>query len=251
ITGQFLISRTRTPNQPDVTSSWTGENLSSRAGLLQWSHNTTHADASASYKDIGEGFRADTGFVPQVGIRETSAEQGYTFRPKGFLSRLRTFLIEDRQVDRTGALISREVSPGAGMDTRLNGFMRFRYANDKVRSGNSVFGRQQFVYVVQFSPSRLVPQISADGFVGQEIDFANSRPGRGTNINLNVALFPTSHLELRLLQSERRLVVHDQTGVQRHLFTADVSRVRGTYTFPARSFVRLIGQYVSPRRDPT
>src|SRR5262249_57766425 len=54
ITGQFLISHTRTPNQPDVTSSWTGENLSSRAGLLQWSHNTTHADASASYKDIGE-----------------------------------------------------------------------------------------------------------------------------------------------------------------------------------------------------
>jgi hypothetical protein len=34
------------------------------------------------------------------------------------------------------------------------------------------------------------------------------------------------------------------------LFTARVERLRANYTFTARSFVRLIGQYVSTDRDP-
>ena len=42
----------------------------------------------------------------------------------------------------------------------------------------------------------------------------------------------------------------DGAGVSRPLFTARVSRLRANYTFTARSFVRLIGQYVSTDRDP-
>jgi len=34
------------------------------------------------------------------------------------------------------------------------------------------------------------------------------------------------------------------------LFTARVSRIRGTYTFTARSYVRAIGQYVATDSDP-
>jgi len=59
------------------------------------------------------------------------------------------------------------------------------------------------------------------------------------------------HLELLLLQAERILNVDDAAGGGKRLFTAQVSRVRGTYTFTARSFVRVIGQYVSTHRDPS
>jgi hypothetical protein len=218
---------------------------------LRCSHNTTHVDLFGLYNDVGGGFRADTGFVPQVDYRETYGQAGYTFHPHGFLSRLRTFLIVDRQADRNGALVSREVSPGAGMDTKLNGFMRFRYENNEVRSGGRLFPRQQFVYTAQVSPSRVVSQISIDGFVGQEVDFANSRPGRGGTINLTANLNPTSHLELSLLQAERLLSVDDSLGHSQRLFNARVSRARATYTFTARSFVRLIGQYSSTSRDRT
>jgi hypothetical protein len=34
------------------------------------------------------------------------------------------------------------------------------------------------------------------------------------------------------------------------LFTADVLRLRANYTFSARSWLRLIGQYVQTERDP-
>jgi hypothetical protein len=251
ITGQWLWSDTQTPNRPDLNAAWTGGSLTSHAALLRWGHNTTHVDLSGAYTDIGAGFRADTGFVPQVGFREEYGEGGYTFRPTNFLSRLRTFLIFDHQTDRSGALILRQVSPGAGMDTKLNGFMRFRYANDDVRSGVRTFPRQQLIYTVQLSPSRSVSQISADGFVGQDVDFANSRQGRGATLNLNATLHPTDHLELAVLRAMRWLDVDDQFRAGRRLFSARVSRVRGTYTVSARCFVRLIGQYTSIDRDPT
>jgi hypothetical protein len=35
------------------------------------------------------------------------------------------------------------------------------------------------------------------------------------------------------------------------LFTAQVQRLKGTYNFSGRTFLRLIGQYVSTRRDPS
>jgi hypothetical protein len=250
-TGQFLFSDTVTPNRPDLSSDWTGRTLRSHAAHLQWSHSTTHLDLFGQYKDIGDGFRADTGFVPQVGYRETYAEGGYTVRPHGLVSRLRMFLQADRQVDTGGNLISQEISPGAGMDARWNSFLRFRYAADRVWSGGKIFPRQQFIYIVQFSPTRAVSQIELDGTLGQEVDFDNSRPGRGATFNASARFQPTNHLELAVVESVQRLSVDDPSGASRRLFLANVSRLKGTYTFTARSFVRVIGQYVSTRRDPS
>jgi hypothetical protein len=250
ITAQWLYSATRNPNRRDLSSEWTGQSLSSSAANVRWTHNTTHYDAFTYYNDVGQDFRANTGFVPQVGYREGYFETGYTIFPTGFFSRLRTFIITDYQADRQGALISRQVSPGAGMDGRWNSFMRFRYENDRVRSGDQTFPRQQFVYVGQVSPSRRFPLFSADGYVGQEVDFENSRPGRGATLNLTATINPTIHLELAAVDSHQWLHVDDAEGVSRPLFTSSVARLRGTYTFTARLFVRVIGQYVATDRDP-
>lgn len=249
--GQWLVSDTRTPDRPDVNASWTGQSMTSGGSQLQWNHNTTHYDASATYKDFGNGFRADNGFVPQVGYREAFSDTGWTFRPHGFLSRLRTFVNVDRQNDRnTGALLDQWVSPGAGMDTRWNGFMQFRYQRDRIRAGAQTFPRQQFLYVANISPSRLVQFVHIDGYVGSDVDFTNVRAGRGAVVNLEGLVNPTNHLAIDLIESTQWLHADDAAGVSRRVFTARVSRVKATYTFTARSFVRVIGQYVSTDRDP-
>jgi hypothetical protein len=95
------------------------------------------------------------------------------------------------------------------------------------------------------SPTRRVAQISLDGNAGEEIDFANSRVGRGATINVSGRVNPTDHLEVQLVQNQQFLNIEG-----RRLFTARVSRVRAVYTFTPRSFVRVIGQYVSTDREP-
>ena len=251
VQGQLLFSESRTPNLPGVADEWNGQRLSGHALMTTWSHSTTHLDWFTLYKDLGNGFRADAGFVPQVGVRELFGFAGWTVRPKNFLSRQRTYVDMDYIADRSGAVVEKFVAPAVFMETRWNGFMQLRFFDDWARARDAVIERKQFTYFVAFSPSRAVKRIGVDGALGQEIDFANGRPGRGATVNVSATLQPTNALELTLIENTRLLNVDDAAAVSRHLFTQRVSRVKGVYMFTPRMFVRVIGQYVSTARDPS
>ncbi len=253
VTGQVLVSNTETPNRPDLSDQWTGQKLNSYAADVWYQHSTTRWDWFTELRDFGDGFRADDGFVPQVGYRENYGEAGYTIRPEKFpISRLRTFLQADYQAETDGSKISSSISPGIGLDGMWNSFTRLRYADDRVRAGNTVFPRRQLVYQFQISPPLSVMQFLAQGTAGEQIDFDNSRPGTGADVNLQVTIRPTDHLKLDLV-ADRSWVNVDpgDGGGSRRLFTADVGRVKVVYTFTARAFLRLIGQVVETRRDPS
>jgi len=121
-----------------------------------------------------------------------------------------------------------------------------------VRAGDVTIPRTQLLYTLQFTPSRVLSQISLDGFVGGEVDFEGARPGHGGRITASAVLRPTNHLELRFDGDLRWLNVRPFAGGdERRLFTAQVERLKATYTFTARSYLRLIGQYVQMKRDPS
>jgi hypothetical protein len=88
-----------------------------------------------------------------------------------------------------------------------------------------------------------------NGDAGEQVDFDNSRRGDGATINLFAVVRPTDHLELRFDGGRRWLNVEapDANG---RLFTASIARLRTQYTFTARAFLRVIGQYVETKRNP-
>ena len=225
--------------------------MNSHAADVWYAHSSRMWDWFTEYKDFGDGFRADDGFVPQVGFRENYGEAGYTFRPTGLFSRIRTFFIADYQAQQDGSLIFRSISPGVGMDGRWSSFMRYRVAFDRVRAGNKTFPRRQFIYTFQVSPNRAISLITLDGFLGEQVDFANSRLGTGGTVNLTSAICPTDHLELRFNGSRQWLNVDTGAAGKARLFTASVARLRATYTFTARAFARAIAQYIATDRDPS
>ncbi|MEO8200737.1 MAG: polysaccharide deacetylase family protein, partial [Gemmatimonadota bacterium] len=53
-------------------------------------------------------FRADVGFVPQVGFREGFGELGYTLRPQGFVRRLRFYEFSSYDADSDNHLLYSE-----------------------------------------------------------------------------------------------------------------------------------------------
>jgi len=250
VTGQLLLSRSRTPDRPELAAQWTGQRLAGHGADLWYSHQTPTIDWFTEGKDFSDDFRADVGFVPQVGYRSGYAETGYTVRPEGFVRRLRTFVIAEGQEDRAGALISREYSVGAGMNGRFNSFVRLRYGFSRIRTGEVTVPRQRLYYIVQASPTRWLNDLDLEGFVGQEADFDNFRTGTGADVRLAGTLRPSGHVELRLNTSRRWLNVSPADRPSGRLFTAQVERIRATYTFTARAFLRLIAQYVDTRRQP-
>jgi hypothetical protein len=252
VTGQWLFSDTRTPDRRELATEWDGRAFSSTAAHVDWNHSTTHFDLNLGYKDIGDGFRADTGFVPQVGYRKHNQNAGWTMRPpSGAVRQVKFFANAERLVDRQGDLIARTITPGVNARVLGGGNVELKYIDDRTRSGVQTIARHQVGYQARFSPSRRIALIGIDGTLGEDIDFANARPARGATVNVNARIIATDHLELAIVQNQQWLGVDAAADANRsRLFTANVSRVRGTYTFTARMFARVIGQYVSTSREP-
>jgi hypothetical protein len=136
------------------------------------------------------------------------------------------------------------------MDGLWSSFTRIRVAFDRVRAADVTIPRTQLLYTVQFSPSRAISLISLDGFLGEEADFVGARPGHGGRLTASANIRPTNHLELQFDGDLRWLNVKPfEGGDERRLFTAQVERLKATYTFSAHSYLRLIGQYLSMKRD--
>jgi hypothetical protein len=251
ITGQLLFSRSETPVRPELASEWDGRDLSGHGADVWWEHSTEKVDWGVEYKDFSDGFRADLGFVPQVGFREGYVEGGATFRPKGFFSRVRAFFFADYVVDREGKLLSQVVAPGFGFDAKYNSFARFELRSEKILAGASVLPRTRLVYSLQAAPVRWLGRLAVDGSIGEEIDFAGARRGHGGKVAASAVVRPGDHLDLELRGEIRWLNLRPEGGTgSRRLFTAHVERLKATYTLTARSFVRAIGQYVGTRANP-
>jgi len=251
IAGQVLFSRSETPVRPDHAAEWDGRTLSGHAADVFWTHSTETWDWAAEYKDFSEGFRADLGFVPQVGFREGYAEVGRTFRPKGFFSRVRTFLLADYLADRGGGVVSQVVIPGLGFDTKYNGSVRLEPRSERVRAVDRVLSRRRLVYSLSAAPSRVLGSVALEGAIGEEIDFEGARTGHGGRVAAIAVVRPGDHLELDLRGEVRWMSLRPGGGAaSRRLFTAHVERLKATYTLTARAFVRAVAQYVGARRNP-
>jgi hypothetical protein len=253
VTGQFLFSDTQNPDRPDLSPHFDGKSFSSRAYYVSWNHSTATAGWFYEHKDFGEGFRAEDGFVPQVGYREDRLNAGYSFFPeRGLFNQIRPFAEVDYQARSEGALLSRHLNPGIDVFGRLNLFAELSYfIDEKIRTQGAVVARNYTAFFFSIDPSRRISRIQFRGHVGQDIDFANARPGHGGEVQAIVTIRPTDHLGLDFNGDRQWLNVRTADGRSGRLFTAQVSRLKATYTFTARSFLRLIGQYVSVETEPS
>jgi uncharacterized protein DUF5916 len=246
VTGQLLFSDTVTPQRPDLAAEWDGRHLASHAADLTWTHVTRTYDTYVEGRDIGNAFRTDVGFLPQVGIRDLSSEAGRTFYPtKGFFSRLRPFVNEHSTADQDGALLLRQMGLGTEFDGRYSSFARVSYRWERVRAGDRILARPHVEAYIQLSPSRTLGVLALDSSVGDDVDFAGARRGKGGQVNLSDTLRLGRHLTVRIDASRRWLDLPEG-----RLFTAQIGRVKATYTFTSRCFLRLIGQQIQVDFDP-
>jgi hypothetical protein len=255
ITGQFLLSDTRTPHRPDLADEWDGRKLRDHATDLWWQYNDPKRDLFVEDKDFGKDFRADNGFIPQVGYRSDYLETGYTFRPTGFFNRVRTYFFTQYQTLEDGSaldgsLLYRLYSLGFGADGKYRSFSRWRYAVDTLRNGEDVFTRKRVYYEEDFAVNRIVPSVSIFGWVGDEVDFSNNRLAKGADVNVQANVRPNYRLTISLTNDIRWLRGQPEDAVsEQRLFTSQVERIRLQYMFTPRMFVRAVVQNQRTHRD--
>ena len=253
VTGQLLFSDSRTPDRPELAAEWNGQSLGAHSSYVNWSHSTRTWDWTLQHLEAGDEFRADLGFVPQVGERDSLAALGRSFFfEQGIVRRVHPFLRLRRVDDMNDGLLLRQVIPGVEVQGLWNGFLNVEHHTERVRAGSHLFDTSFFATALQFSPSQRIGDVALNVTFGDDVDFANERPARGITAALQGTLRPTDHLSLQLNGSRRQLDAspHGTGPRDERLFTADVARVKATYTFSSRAFLRLIAQRVHTVRNP-
>ncbi|HKI03099.1 MAG TPA: DUF5916 domain-containing protein [Thermoanaerobaculia bacterium] len=252
MTGQLLVSDTETPDRRDLYPTWDGRKLTSHAGHLEWLHTGRDWTWRATVQDFGEDFRADQGFVPQVGFRSGRFALFRNFYPQsGLFRRVQPYTIVRYIGSPDGELIRRQTNPGVQVQGQRNLSAGADVAvREQVRVGTQVLERSNVNYYLQFDPSRRVSRVGLSGSLGDAIDFSNGRVGQGGNLTLFGTLKPTDHLAFEFNADRQWLDVNAGGGLQGRLFTAQIERLKATYNFTARTFLRVIGEYLDVKRDP-
>jgi hypothetical protein len=251
VTGQLLVSDTRNPNRPDLTPAWRGERYVAGAARVSWQHTTEPHFLALTYSDIGSGFRAFDGFIPQVGIREGLLQAGYNFYPTGIFRFLRPTAIIDYAVDRSGVAVKRQTYPALVFQGThdLSGEVDY-FVAEQIRVGDRLLNRSYANFTVLIDPSRRVSRVGLQGHLGQDVDVVNARQGVGGEIGPTATIRPLNHLGIELNSDVQWLSVPvGPAGQTAHLFTAEIERIKTSYYFTPKSFVRTIVQYEDVRRE--
>ena len=249
VSGQLLFSSTEDPVIPPT---FTGDSGNSYAGHVRWDRQAAKYDWTLRYTDAGEDFRADVGFIPQVGYREVFTSAALRFFPDSKWFRfVRPFVAAEKSYFHDGEDLGHDYFPGVFVQGSRNLAGEFTFHDQEIFVTDRLLKQRYVGYFFQIDPSRFVPRVTVSGRVGDLIDFENTRVGTGSNIVLTASVRPTDHLTITTDAAREWLDVDDPfLGLEGRVYTADIARIKGVYVFNSRSFIRAIGQYVSTKRDP-
>jgi hypothetical protein len=247
-TVRVQVLGTQTANPAGVTdlAGHGGEPFDGYGVFADYFHQSRDWFWLAGYQDLSPGFRADSGFVPRVDVRQADANLGRTFfgPPGGWFSQIQLGAQGQRVEDHQGVLTDQDAYAFVNYQGPLQSVANLQLHRVKERFGETLFAYTRFDGVFELRPSGDV-RLNLVTRLGGAVDYANAQPG-------DVVLL-SPRLEYRL---GRRLEVHVEHTLERltvsagRLYTANLTQGRLVYHFGTRAFARAILQYTDVDRDP-
>ena len=219
--------------------------LSDNSQRLEYRHNDRRWDWRLGYTDMGDDFRADLGFVNRVDFKFVVATVGHTWRGESddFFNLIRVALDYDRTQDQSGLQLEEEFEVFLNMNGPKQSFLSGLFGGSETYWNGKYFDEQFNQLRVGFTPKANL-RLSALIRVEDIVDFANTRLGRSKRFGPSVNYRWGKHLELDL---DHTLQQFDVSGSR--LFTANLTDLKTTYQFSARSFLRFTLQYTDNNRN--
>ncbi len=247
-TAQFLHSQSEYPAAivdgyrdelgDDATPSGNAWRAAYSFGNRNWSFDAWHMD-------IDPGFRADLGFMGQVGYDKSLLGGGHSwFRDGKAFNRINAYMDFDITHRFDGQLLERELEAQVNAQgpmqssLRLHGLTRARYWEGRL------FDEHYFDVDASFRPNGKL-QLGAYVQVGQMLDLAADRTGRRTMLELFGNLNVGRGIALDMDLVHQRMRRDGGTA-----FTASVLNAGGSWQFDPRQRLRITVQGSKVDRDP-
>jgi hypothetical protein len=238
---QVLGSSTR---YPDATAAEFGQptgELRDMSAEFLYLHDTRTWDYWAWFRDLGDEFRADLGFLPRVDYRLAEAGAGYSWIPEQstWYSTLRAEGMVRHVADQQGNLLYDRAIGVLNYEGPLQS-----HAYAQLDLWHEMYNGVEFDHRELQLHNCMAPRGGTDFFVnltfGDKIDYDNTRLGRRLRINPGITQRLGRHFSLELSGTWERMREDSQ-----ELYTAAVARTTLGWQFNTRAFVRAIVQYTS------
>ena len=258
---QALVSRTE-------YSSDIAQEFGQPEGVLDdtaYSFNYRHSKktwwANARYQNLGPDFRADLGFIPQVGFEMPLAGGGYVWlgSPEDWYSRVEAWGDFDQTVDSDGFLLEREFEGYGSLSGPLQSYLQLG-GGSRLRGYKSELFSQNFVnWYFEFQPNTLL-FASVGGGVSDRVDFSFIDPNDADPNNpvpfheqaarqgYEIRIEPW--IRLNLGRRVRTELFHNFRTLENddgYLFRANQTQLTLIYQFTIKAFFRAILQYTDVR----
>jgi hypothetical protein len=241
VRAQYLMSSTDYSNGLASSYAQPEGQFSGNAFRVEHMHDTKHTYTMARMDKISPEFRADLGFIPQVGLTKYTGMAGYSWIPeeKTWYSHIRSDVSARYYTDDEGNALVKRADIFSAYHGPMQSFAAFRLFNSTESYMGEELNTTYFGTNTSFSPFQQL-YAELDTSFGTTIDYANVRVGDRFRLNPTIVVRPNDHLKLALSHEYEHL---DYEGDR--VYTANISYASLVYQFNTRMFIRGILQYVN------
>jgi hypothetical protein len=252
---QYLLSDTAYPDATANAFSQPSGSFDGAARQLRYTFNHREWYADLTHKNFDTSFRADAGFLPQVGIEQDMLESARIWqRPEAERKwkQIRVGLNATKTAGKDGQLLDRKIEPTISFNGPMQSYLQLGGGPSKRYWNGQMFDVSGVFFYGQIRPrGGLSVQLQARN--GKQVDFVNTRLAHEVRLRPNIDWNVNQHLLVRLQHTYDRLDTEDGQLI----FKADLSDLRVTWQFNVRSFIRFttqrqdIERNVAAYTDPT
>ncbi|HRC84176.1 MAG TPA: DUF5916 domain-containing protein [Thermoanaerobaculia bacterium] len=247
VRAQLLGSKSRYPGSVVTDFDQPNGSFDDWAGIIGYHKSSRDWEVYGRIERYGENFRADLGFLPQVGYQNVlaGARKRWYNLAGGKITQINfggDWSQREKTTDRS--LLERDLEIWTEIQGPYQSFAIFGGGTRTTGLEGHLFDQNRAYLYFEATPSRNL-NVSLDAGGGDAVDFANVRKGRNLRLNPAFTYRMGRHLQTTLTHTLRRIDVEGG-----RLFTANLSDLRLVYQFNRRCFVRAVLQYTDIVRDP-
>ena len=237
---QFLGSSTKYEDSMASSYSQPEGRFSDKAISAAYKHKTRFHQLELGYLDMGKNFRADLGFIPQVGFRRFTAGSNYEWRAKkgdSWWSRFRLINQVQYTTESNGTLLDKTLTNSFTYEGILQSVFTVENILSRQLYNGVEFDLLKFNITARVVPAGYLFLYLYSSF-GDSIDYVNTRKGNKLLLSPFLIWNIGAHLRLSLSHTYEKM-----NAEQSRLYTANITEASVIYHFNARTFIRTLLQY--------
>jgi hypothetical protein len=239
VQAQYLRSDTEYPEDVVDEFEQPSGNFDGDAVVAAYEYDSRNWFGYVQHQAYDSGFRADSGFVPQVDVSQQEIGGGHTWHAEedDWWTRMRLQANWDITHDDSGRMLEREFEAYFGLGLPHQSWLQPGILSRDTLWDGVLYKENKLSLYYQIRPKGGL-SLGIWGRYGDQVDFANSRLGD----QLRLEPFLDWNINRNLFLRLRATLLQLDTKDGEEVFDAGVYDIRATWQFNRRSFIRLTTQ---------